>query len=81
MSKTVTKLKFVFQNKRTARAVEQALKPDNVNFPAGLSLNQYVKGRELIIEFRSDGKVGTLVNTVDEVLASISAAVGALGGP
>ena len=80
MSSASVKLSFSFKNNRAAKAVEEALRPDNVDFPEGLSIKQSVKGNELYIEFYSDGKMETLWNTVDEVLAGISAAVGALGG-
>ena len=77
---TRVKLSFSFKSNRAAEAVEESLRPDNIDFPEGLSMEQLVKGNELHIEFYSDGKMETLLNTVDEVLASISAAVGALGG-
>lgn len=77
---TKVKLRFSFTNSRAAKAAEEALRPDNVNFPEGLMMKQSVKGKELYIEFYSNGKMETLLNTIDEVLASISAVVGALGG-
>ena len=72
-------LKFVFRDRRAARAEEKSLRPDNVNFPVGLSMQQHLGGRELYIDFQSDGKMETLLNTIDEVLASISAVVGTIG--
>ncbi len=80
MSNASVRLCFSFRSIRAAKAVEEALRPDNVDFPEGLSMKQSVKGDELHIEFHSNGKLETLLNTVDEVLAGISAAVGALGG-
>ncbi|MBM3897264.1 MAG: hypothetical protein FJ358_01890 [Thaumarchaeota archaeon] len=77
---TNVRLNFSFSSNRVAKAVEEALRPDNIDFPEGLSMKQSVKGNELYIEFYSHGKMETLLNTVDEVLVSISAAVGALGG-
>ena len=79
MSNASVRLIFSFGNIRAAKAVEEALRPDNVDFPEGLQMKQSVKRNELHIEFFSNGKMETLLNTVDEVLASISAAVGALG--
>ena len=77
---TRVKLSFSFNSSRAAKAVEEALRPDNIDFPEGLSMKQSVRENELYIEFYSDGKMETLLNTVDEVLASVSAAVGALRG-
>lgn len=73
-------LKFVFKDERAAKAVEESLRPDNIDFPEGLSMQQRLEGQELFIDFQSDGKIETLLNTIDEVLASISAVVGTIGG-
>ena len=72
-------LKFVFKDSRAAQAVEESLRPDNINFPEGLSMQQHIEGKALFINFQSDGKMETLLNTIDEVLASISAVVGTIG--
>lgn len=73
-------LKFVFRDRRAAQAVEESLRPDNINFPEGLSMQQRLEGQELSIDFQSSGKMETLLNTIDEVLASISAVVRTIGG-
>ncbi len=78
-SNTKVNLVFVFRDERAAKAAEESLRPDNINFPEGLSMQQHLEGQEFSIDFQSDGKMETLLNTIDEVLASISAVVGTIG--
>jgi len=51
-----------------------ALMPDNVNFPKGLSMTIFSRDNTLVLEFLSKTGINTLLNTIDEVLEHISIA-------
>lgn len=51
-----------------------ALRPDNVNFPKGLSMKMSARDNILVLEFLSKKGINTLLNTIDEVLEHISIA-------
>jgi hypothetical protein len=50
-----------------ARALCSSLEPDNVGFPAGLSMSMKLTGRSLELSFVSDRVTDTLISTVDDV--------------
>ena len=53
---------------KKASSVREALEPDNVNFPSGLSLNIEQKGNCLILNFQNKGNMKKMISTIDEVL-------------
>ena len=59
-----------------AQAASAAIGPDNVQFPAGQSLDVRVDDDTLHLEFRADGSIASLACTVDEVLSHVQASVG-----
>jgi hypothetical protein len=66
-------LNIPFSSGSEVKAVLNALIPDNVNFPKGLSMQLFSRGTALIIELR--GKkvpTDTILSTLDEVLEHIS---------
>jgi hypothetical protein len=69
----IIELKFSKQSE--TEAILKALIPDNINFPEGLSMDLSSKDNTTIyIKFSSSTEIGTLINTVDEVLQDISLA-------
>jgi transcription factor Pcc1 len=69
----IIELKFSRQSE--TEAILKALIPDNINFPEGLSMDLSSKDNTTIyIKFSSSTEIGTLINTVDEVLQDISLA-------
>jgi uncharacterized protein YpiB (UPF0302 family) len=69
----VIELKFSKQSE--TEAILKALIPDNINFPKGLSMDMSSKDNtSIFIKFSSSTEIGTLINTVDEVLQDISLA-------
>jgi hypothetical protein len=69
----IIELKFSKQSE--TEAILKALIPDNINFPKGLSMDMSSKNNTTIfIKFSSRTEIGTLINTVDEVLQDISLA-------
>lgn len=66
---------FAFSSASQARAAVKALIPDNVNMPKGLSIEMFSKGRIAFIEMSCKGvPMGTVINTLDEVLEHLSVA-------
>ena len=54
-------------------AIMKSLIADNVNFPQGLEMQMYSLSENILsINFKSDGPIETISNTVDEVLNHIS---------
>lgn len=62
-----------FPTSSTAKAAVNALIPDNVNFPKGLSMKMFSKRSTVIIELTGKNvPASTVLNTLDEVLEHIS---------
>jgi len=69
----IIELKFLKQSE--TEAILKAIIPDNINFPNGLSMDMRLKDNtSIFIKFSSSTEIGTLINTVDEVLQDISLA-------
>ncbi len=55
-------------------AIMNALIPDNINFPKGLSMKIFSQDNVLVLDASSKTGIYTLLNTIDEVLEHISIA-------
>lgn len=62
-------------SKEKARTVKEALDPDNVNFPQGLSLNVENIDNKVVFNFESEDNMKKLIGTIDEVLAHVQVAL------
>ena len=60
-------------------AVRGALEPDNTDFPEGLSLSIEDADGGLVFVFESEGGMGHLIGTVDEVLGHVQVALRVIG--
>ena len=58
-------------SKEKAETVKNALEPDNVNFPEGLSLYVENIDNKLVFNFESKDNMKQLICTIDEVLEHI----------
>ncbi len=58
-------------SEKQAIATKNALSPDNVDFPKGLSLKINESNRGLDLNFESEGDTKKLVSTIDEVLEHV----------
>ena len=58
-----------------AETVKEALEPDNVNFPKGLSLDVENMDNKLVFNFESKENIKQLIGTIDEVLEHIQVAL------
>jgi hypothetical protein len=64
-----------FSSSAEAKATVEALIPDNVNFPKGLSMKVFSQDSILAIELTGKNiPTATVLNTLDEVLEHISLA-------
>ena len=61
-------------SKKKAVAIKNALEPDNVNFPNGLSLEINNVDNKLVFNFQGIGDTKKLIATVDEVLEHVKLA-------
>jgi hypothetical protein len=72
-------LKVGFYDRRTLKAVDSSLAPDNVDFPRGMRFSQRQKANELKISIRINDsdvkKIETLISTLDEVLVHADSAI------
>ena len=62
-------------SKEKAETVKEALEPDNVNFPEGLSLYIENIDNRLVFNFESKKNIKQLTNIVDEVMKHIQVAL------
>ena len=58
-------------SKKKATAIKNALDPDNVNFPKGLSFEIMNIDNKLVFNFQSIGDTKKLIATVDEVFEHV----------
>lgn len=62
-------------SQKKADAIKNALEPDNVDFPEGLSFNIENLDNALVFNFHSTGNMKKLTATIDEVLAHVQMAL------
>ena len=62
-------------SKKKAAAIKNALEPDNVNFPKGLSFEIKSIDNKLVFNFQCIGDTSKLTATVDEVLEHVKLAL------
>ena len=65
-------------NESVAQALYYTLKPDNRDFPDGLSMMMKVKGEHLILDLSSQDRMETLIPTIDEILEHIETSLESL---
>ena len=62
-------------SKKKATSIKNALEPDNVNFPKGLSFEIKNIDNKLVFNFQCIGDTSKLTATVDEVLEHVKLAL------
>ena len=58
----------------SARAVAAALSPDNLRVPKGILISTKARGARVVTEVRLDGRIETLLATLEDLLACTSTA-------
>ena len=72
-------VKCAYKNGRLARAVAEALRPDNLRVPKGIKLTTKVRGKEVNTKIEIEGRIETLLATLDDLLACTEAAESVIG--
>ncbi len=58
-----------YRSPRAAKAVTRALEPDNLKLPEGLAVSTKAAGSKAVTEIELDGRMETLLATLDDLLA------------
>lgn len=64
----------VYDDESTAQAVASALQPDNLQAPEEMEIKTIKNGKSVITRIEIDGKIETLLATIDDLLSCTSTA-------
>ena len=67
-----------YKDEKTAKAIEQAVSPDNFKTPIGLKVKTERDANNVITKIECEGKLVTFTATIDDLLFSASTAEKAL---
>jgi hypothetical protein len=59
---------------KTAKAVADAVSPDNFKTPIGLAVRTIWKDNTVVTEIKAEEKIATFIATIDDLLSSVSIA-------
>jgi hypothetical protein len=59
---------------KTAKAIANAVSPDNFKTPTGLTIKTARKNSYVVTEVKTDGKLSTFIATIDDLLFCVSTA-------
>lgn len=65
------KIRVSFLNSREAEAVSRALQPDDAETPSYLKVSSVSKGRYIESDIICQGRLETLISTIDDILNNI----------
>jgi len=68
------KIVLEYDNPKIAEAIAKAVSPDNFKTPEGLSIKTMQKANKVSTQIRSQGKLPTLIATIDDLLFCVSTA-------
>ncbi len=68
------KIVLSYDGARTARAIAEAVSPDNFKTPKGLIIKTACASREVTTRIACDGKLATFIATIDDLLCCVSTA-------
>lgn len=69
------RITLVYKEAREARAVSEAISPDNLKTPRNLSVETYAENRTVVTLIKYDGdNMGTFSSTIDDVLSCVTVA-------
>jgi tRNA threonylcarbamoyladenosine modification (KEOPS) complex Pcc1 subunit len=63
-----------YTDEKTAKAVADAVSPDNFKVPIGLAVKTVCKGNKVFTEVNAEEKIATFIATIDDLLSSVSTA-------
>lgn len=67
-------IQLEYKDVDTAKAVAEAVSPDNFKIPAGLTVKTTLEDNKVITEIVCEGKLATFISTIDDLLFSASTA-------
>lgn len=67
-------LSRLYEESTRAKALFQAVKPDNLKLPSGVTIISSIEKNSIQVEVRCDKGIGTLLSTLDDLLSCLSAA-------
>ena len=68
------KIKLSYKSVREARAVTEAVTPDNFKVPDGLRIKTTRKGKTVLTHIACETSFQTFMSTIDDLLESVSVA-------
>ncbi len=63
-----------YKDEKTAKAVAEAVSPDNFKMPVGLRVKTVRGNNKVVTQIECDGKLATFTATIDDLLCSASTA-------
>lgn len=63
-----------YENEDISKAIADALRPDNLRAPKGIRIITRARGKRVVSEVELEGKIETLLATLDDLLACTSTA-------
>jgi tRNA threonylcarbamoyladenosine modification (KEOPS) complex Pcc1 subunit len=63
-----------YKDEKTAKAIAQAVSPDNFKTPIGLYVKTERNANKVITQIDCEGKLATFTATIDDLLFSVSTA-------
>ena len=74
MKKLEATITLEYDDENTAKAIADAVSPDNYKAPSGLSVKTVRKGNAVISEIKAETGLATFIATIDDLLSSASTA-------
>ena len=68
------KIVCLYESDSTSRAIAAALRPDNLQVPKGIQVATVARGKQLITRVEIDGRIETLLATLEDLLSCTSTA-------
>jgi len=63
-----------YKDEKTAKAIAQAVSPDNFKTPIGLQVKTVRENNKVITQIHCEGKLSTFTSTIDDLLFCASTA-------
>jgi hypothetical protein len=63
-----------YKDEKTAKAVAQAVSPDNFKTPIGLHVETVRENNKVVTQIQCENKLATFTATIDDLLFSVSTA-------
>jgi hypothetical protein len=67
-------IQLEYIDQKTAKAVGEAVSPDNFKTPMGLHVRTFMENNKVITKIQFDGRLATLTATIDDLLSCASTA-------